>query len=668
MRHLLLLLLSPVVLLSACTPSTPPEPEEPPPSPEARVLDSACPDWRWIGIASGASCPTPPAGWQHRPLFTPSSTASPSPLDAFCLYEHDGAGNTTEIPALVQSGDLVQADRDCAVVSGAFENELGNHFLDQTGPLVNGVPGGPGEVRLALLDTSPTGATLPTNDDTSDHGYTLTHLARRLLCGGKPLASCAVQLTNRLALDLEVVAVDPVVVESNLENGGHFGFIGDLATAIDAEVDEWLDGTSARRLVLNLSIAWDPQHLKNDADSQEAINATEAVRQALRKASCKGALAIAAAGNRQGGHDTSKEALLPAAWEHELAPDFTACTSLLPGWTTDAGGAEVPTGPGRPWESSGPSGYLEPLVYAVGAVDSHGVPLGIGRRDAIPRLAAYGNHGVTSDPKATEGHTAVYSGSSVATVVVSAAAAAAWRHRGNLPRHHLMNELHASGEDLERPAKLYPEGSQEPQVHRISLCNTLQHACQGPHCPDLGSLTCDSWQKTSPQWTPPEAPEPQNAEPIQNVLGTVDGCPNWLHYCDEGNIGEPTSDIVCPAGASYGIDDSAWTGPQPDDIPCPSCPIKDTSSGEGGNFTQGCEGYTLFFSVHPEYAGGNITQLTLEIGDNAYLLPLPEPGYLAPGTSLTVECLSGKGIENGLALSFVSELHGSGMNPVVLVD
>jgi hypothetical protein len=313
----------------------------------------------------------------------------------------------------------------------------------------------------------------------------------------------------------------------------------------------------------------------------------------------------------------------------------------------------------------------EPLVHAVGAVDSLGVPLRIGRLHALPRLAAYGNHAVALDGNQ---YTPAYSGSSVATVVVSAAAAAVWRHRGDLSRYQLMDDIYSSGDPLYDPldnnepllALLGPPVT----VQRISLCRALHQVCDGGSCQDLGTLECLPWQKERPQQAvdPPEESLDLDASQITNYREPpFEKCPDWLQYLDKDGLPEE----ICFPGAPYGIDEEAWTGPQPEDIPCPSCPVK-SETGEGEKII-GCEGtcpYTLYFSIHEGYQGGEITQLTVEIGTNAYLVDFTSllGGPLAEGQLIKIRGIPGTGIENGVALSFLSTQHGAGMNPVVVLE
>ncbi|MCG8462130.1 MAG: hypothetical protein MI919_38085, partial [Holophagales bacterium] len=68
----------------------------------------ACPAWRILArMPEGSSpCPEPSAPWTVRPLF--SGHAPPSPLAAFCVYEHPEAGGELEL-----DGEGILLQRDC---------------------------------------------------------------------------------------------------------------------------------------------------------------------------------------------------------------------------------------------------------------------------------------------------------------------------------------------------------------------------------------------------------------------------------------------------------------------------------------------------------------------------------------------------------------------------
>src|SRR5262249_47168393 len=149
--------------------------------------------------------------------------------------------------------DLVRFDQDCASLSLAIKEEPAPadwkvdyaQFMDQAGK-----PEGtrlkldkPPSVRLAFLDTQPTAEGVPRLAGKSQHGYTLAHIARHLVCTDEPPERCAAQITTQLALP--IIDFDPKKRAKNeIDTAGQGGFLGrqsDLAAAIRQEVDTWLD-------------------------------------------------------------------------------------------------------------------------------------------------------------------------------------------------------------------------------------------------------------------------------------------------------------------------------------------------------------------------------------------------------------------------------------------
>ena len=160
--------------------------------------------------------------------------------------------------------DLVKVEKDCAAISGSANWEGASRtFLDQAGSTRFQIDNRP-RVRLAFLDTQPTGMGVSTAPGNSHHGYTLTHIARNLVCGGSaPSNLCAAQITTRLALPItHFNAKKQKLTRTDLVRGGYIGMQGDLANAIRSKVDAWWSENKQARLVLNLSVAWDGRVLR----------------------------------------------------------------------------------------------------------------------------------------------------------------------------------------------------------------------------------------------------------------------------------------------------------------------------------------------------------------------------------------------------------------------
>lgn len=532
--------------LSACATSLRPQ------APEAPVdASKACADWRWIGISRpGARCPDAP-GWTVRPLFAqlapvqeelecpadrPVDKAVPDSkvireLNRFCVYEIEGSkkGLKKKLPFPPAAGaDLVRVDRDCAALS-LSEHYLqakswkptSGDFLAQTGP---GTPlkiENQRGVRLSILDTQPDDEGVPRYQGRSPHGYTLAKIAQELVCSREPgeeepYGRCAAQVTTRLAMP--IVKFDAAHPKDSLidrEWGGYLGMQSDLAEAIRNEVDDWLEkrtATSQRRLVLNLSMAWDGNlfgGLGNEeiADMQAG---TQAVYRALQYAAGFDVLVLAAAGNQKEEPCKNFGPLLPAAWEI-TAPRET-CFDKAP---------------------------YPPLVYAVGGLNAYGDPLDNARPGGMPRRAAYGE-------------TDLFTGSSVATAVVSSIAAVIWDTFPGLSPRKIMNILDGTEENVRRMnveafrrdlmtlnADFWsdvPTLIETPRVRRLSLCTALARACVGRSSP-----LCDA------------RPQCETSE---------HGVTEDLRVLPEGHVTrKPVNRGSC----------QPWLFPQPEIEPCPAC-------------------------------------------------------------------------------------------------
>jgi hypothetical protein len=514
--------------LSACTTLQPSSHLEP---------SKACADWRWIGIKNKPETPCPSVpGWTVSPLFTAEdpkqtykykydSTRVPEEvretipeLQRFCVYEiknrNKKLGELPFPPAV--SAELVRFDQDCAGISPSGGKDLSaeiweplaKHFLSQAGRL--GTPPTLDEqsrVRLAFLDTQPTGKGVPNRPGNSLHGYTLAHIARHLVCTPESDDRCAAEITTRLALPIiKFHSKDRVQSKIDTERGGFFGLQGDLAEAIEQEVNGWQSEDPERHLVLNLSLAWDGALFGGLDEKQitEMRAGAQAVYQALRYASGYGALVLSAAGNQKNKPCLNSGPLLPAAWE-KGHPDEEACNERREA----------------------------PLLYAVGGVQSNGRPLENARHGGMPRRAAYGENAVVASWNPQE-PTGIFTGSSVATAVVSSIAAVVWDLFPTLDAHEVMSILDRSGDALDFPADFWFGASAPPQVHRLSLCAALRTACEA-----TGSLRC----------------------PLQYP------CPSGTPY--QLALASPPATTASTGGSCQ-----PWLLPQPEDDPCPTCPPK----------------------------------------------------------------------------------------------
>jgi hypothetical protein len=529
---------------------------------------SGCAEWRWIGIAESfaGGCPTPRPGWTATPLFQPEGNGKsdgyeqrqdgygherpalqPTPpergprpadvaeeLDRFCVYETTSSRKPSRPPfESAKAAGFSRLDRDCAGISPAAANDLtaagveqlSKHFLAQAGMAEEMQIANKQGVRLAFLDTHPTGEVVPREPGSSKHGYTLAHIANRLVCDSQSPAACAAQITTRLVMPM--LHFDRSRRVPDPDRGGGFGTQGDLAKAILAEVDDWQvdnrERPEAQRLILNLSLGWDPQLLGGLSEqSIAAMRAgSQAVYRALQYAKSLDVLVLAAAGNRRDCCPQTTGPLLPAAWEER-----------------------------HPSDESFPEIAKTALLYAVGGVRSDGRPLANAREAAMPTRVAYGENAVVA-ARGRSGVTStwLYTGSSVATAVVSAAAALVWDTVPTLTSDQVMEDLHEGGTPLPFPADFWFRGAatpsastppavqaaadalSAPDARQISVCAVLLKACQthSASCPVSACAKTERRRAAFPAWA---------AQPLST------SCHPWL-------VPQPEDPLCPPCNPPY---------------------------------------------------------------------------------------------------------------------
>lgn len=484
--------------------------------------EKACAEWRWIGISrDGTRCPEVP-GWTVRPMFPqvpPVSCSDPKAevnevvreLNRFCTYEITspikGLSHLPFPPAV--SNDLERFDQDCAALSVSARTEpAGEDWQDQFKKLLvqAGKPDAPLNindhlgVRLAFLDTQPTGKGWPEKYWNSPHGYTLAQIARQLVCTSKPDENCAAQITTRLAMP--IIDFDSKRSKHNEvdeERGGYLGMQSDLAKAIQSEVDDWLSekqrlpANKQEHLVLNLSMAWDGDLFGglDQRQIEEMRAGSQAVYRALQYASKFDVLVLAAAGNQKRSPCENAGPLLPGGWE------------------------------GMENQSCGKPKATKPLVYAVGGIGADGEALSNARHGGMPLRAAYGENAVVP-PWSPKQLPVLLTGSSVSTAIVSSIAAIVWDTRPDLDSKGVMDLLYGSGDALSSNADFWSGAhgvlpSPLYKVHRISLCAALEAACLGDpnHSGSCPVAACMPWK--------PEASAVTYFEP------KLESCQPWLY-------------------------------------------------------------------------------------------------------------------------------------------
>jgi len=331
----------------------------------------------------------------------------------------------------------------------------------------------PTPVKVAVIDATPTkkGLTAP---DRTFHGFSVSRTIGHLACDDVDSPACAEQVVAQLALPI-IGEVENDATE-DFEGGGRTGTFTHLFDAVERAIDAWKP--KEQHLVINFSVGWDPVK----ADPGDAN--VERIKAQLERASCMGALIVAAAGNYSG----STGPVFPAAFEALKAPTGEACAKFkLDGLVSPAKAAKPAKGKLAPYA---------PLVHSVGAVDALDQRLLVNRRWGQPRLAALGASVMVPGPAGIP-YTPPLEGTSMSSAIVSGIAAAVWAARPELDAAGVMQVVYEGGVKLDpgRPSHRaqteYCEGEafgpcHRWPVHRANLCGALAKALPGE------KLACDT--------------------------------------------------------------------------------------------------------------------------------------------------------------------------------
>ncbi|MBK8258257.1 MAG: S8 family serine peptidase [Polyangiaceae bacterium] len=384
--------------------------------------------------------------------------------------------------------------------------------------------------NASALASSPSGPLIPVGGNA--HGYNLAWLSRLLTCqnlansvAGSP--ACYTTPITELGIDaFDAGRAAADAPRSGTGRGAAYGSRTGFARSIKVIVDRWRTSNSNQHLIINIAAGWEPtfecaqplwvdpanpnanaafqsnqqpkptkdvlpmtpsaQGLQSGTHFQYPVSTCSAtaaqrisrpsqeVYDALRLATCAGAVVIAAVGNDPGGALVPTGALLPAGWEVMPAPDAPTCRAL--------GFPRPPTSEGRP------------LVHAVYGVDENDLPILVSRRDSRSKLAAPASLLVGYPDIVRDGYvcadgktppclpSAPMTGTSVAATVVSSVAAAVWAKYPNLTAAQLMDNVYATGVSLSQSSNFGFGGAEQP-MHRVSLCNALT-------CEDASTGAC----------------------------------------------------------------------------------------------------------------------------------------------------------------------------------
>ncbi len=330
-------------------------------------------------------------------------------------------------------------------------------------------------VEVALIDSSDDTTTPQLYPPSGEwiHGRAMGLAIHRLTCpDGAPSArsECVVRFTSQKVLteDSGYEASDP---DKPLSQWGYLDRVSEgIAAAVDGfEARKGTPG-AAQHLVINISLGYDPEW---SVDAAGGINApTEKLAAALHRATCAGALVIAASGNTSFGPSDASG--------YRNAPMYPA--AFMP--KTDVNCAQ---GSAR-----------DRLVYALGAVDERDMPVQNMRREALPELAAMGA-GVAFDNTTSPANPSAVgmprmTGSSLGAAGGSAVAATVWAYLPELSPREVMDIVRDTALMLGWQGIGQPRATPGPRFcfsekcsnassshsdnmsRRISLCNALDRA------------------------------------------------------------------------------------------------------------------------------------------------------------------------------------------------
>lgn len=520
-----------------------------------------CEGDRYIGFApQRASCvPIPNSAWHGAPLFQGDISGD---LANYCVFTWTGNGPPLLGKLPTWGSGLDSPKLDCAVVTPhatelTMENQAALEAAfraqaDAVAPLPTPAPNSLAQppTKVLVVDSSEqTGFPFPA-EGLIEHGKMVGMIVRQLACPpGSP--TCAAEVANTLALPL----VKTPSGFARVSSGGRFGSFGDLALAIHQAMAT--AGTQPGKTVINLSVGWDGSRYGGHfaADQLRQLSPPiRAIYTAISLAVCRGALVIAASGNSVDGPNQSTGPSHPGAWEAKPAPTATQCSALAPGVTLPL-----------------PATSYQRLVYAVGGVDGRDTDLPNRRPLSRPPLVAPASHVSISNGAAEI--TDVFTGSSVASAVASAAAAIAWRYKPNQGAHDVMKLVREGGVPLPgRSVELTRELCFAPDcnndVTRVSICGTLKRLQQ------LGASTNPQCTKSSafrdarPDITTQSIQPLVCTQPVVTPVTATAPCVGQYYSL------EPLSAHECPASQLANHHARPFSTPQPDGIACPTCPME----------------------------------------------------------------------------------------------
>lgn len=428
-----------------CVAGCHPEPnggEDPPEEVEAASAGlSAVEGRRWIVFQPAGGCNNL-VDWSASPLFSSPGTLPPQLVD-YCLYTWTGptpAPMTPDILAWETAIGTLDFAEDSAlvvplVVPQEYSDSLDAFMHTSIKQRVGEVTASPlvaPSVHVAVLDTTPDELPWTQRTGQNRHGDTMAALITEIAGpegAGAAKVSTFLAMPRRFDPGTQTVGAFPTL-------GGDFGHLSDLARALWAAVLDHQTHHAGEKLVVNLSLGWEPLGPGSTCGASPAP-AARAVRAVLDHAACAhDALVIAAAGNHMGGPEPAIGPMCPAAWTDTP----TSCDTA------------------------------KPLVVAAYGLDYQDHPIALARPSsavplAAPAIGGQAHAAGTSSPEPL-------TGTSVAAAVMSASAAIVWAaHPGDSARQ-VTSLLHTNGVPLGHPVDRVTVGL-APVMRRVSLCSVL---------------------------------------------------------------------------------------------------------------------------------------------------------------------------------------------------
>lgn len=464
------------------------------------LRSEVCTDTRWVGrVNSGAACPAAPAPWSTSRLFGATAQVdSRGDLGRYCLYVWTGTAPPTApqlalLPPYLGVPAQTWLDKDCSAAAPLLGDPsllfdettltLAESFRVQAEAPDSLPSSGLPPTRVAVIDTftdDPAsegivgpGGVVATGE--AKHGRQVGAIIESLACP-KAGSTCSVQVSPHLGMSY---------IRLDLQgNDANFGYQAHVAQSIYDATRAWQaagGSLSGPRLVINLSLGWEPLYECDDEQSGERREAAESVHSAIRHAVCNGALVIAAAGNDPGGTIGGDGPMPPSAWETEAAPTSGRCAAICEGKQACISQRQGFDPQGCP---KGQPGCYRPLVYGAGGLGTDDKAIGSTRNGGRPRLAAPAQEVVVPTDRFDWLDTPPMTGSSAAAAVVSGIAAARWRYTPTLSPGEIMDAIYDRAALTGEMASVSAGGAWG--VRRVGMCRTLTTA---PGVPQAG-LSC----------------------------------------------------------------------------------------------------------------------------------------------------------------------------------